>query len=127
MNTFYYILLLHFIGDFVMQSRKIAENKASNFYYMTEHCIIMMAVFAIGLYSAIPSSDTWCKFLALLWCTHFLQDTFVWRSYKWIMTKQLGKKIATFKYWKDHGFWITIGFDQMLHIATLYFLWRVFI
>ena len=127
MNTFYYLLLLHFIGDFVFQSRRIAENKSSDFRVMIHHCLILAAVFGVGMFSVIPSFDAWMCFILALFGTHYLQDTFVWRSYKWLMTQRYRSELDKFEYWKDSGFWSTIGFDQMFHVATLYFLWRVFI
>ena len=127
MNTFYYILFLHFIGDFLFQSRRIAENKSTQFTVMIHHCLIIMGVFGFGLFNVIPDFNKWMSFILAAFGTHYLQDTFVWRYYKWLMTERYRSEVDKFEYWKDSGFWSTIGFDQMLHIMTLYFLWRVFV
>jgi len=127
MIPFYYLLLLHFIGDFVFQSREIAENKSAKFSVMNTHCMTLFTTFLGGLYFLGCDLHKTIGFLICLYCTHFLQDTFVWRSYKWLMMQRYRSELPKFEYWKDSGFWSTIGFDQMMHVATMYYLWRAFL
>ena len=127
MISFYYLLILHFIGDFWLQDRRIAENKSIKFSVMGEHCMHLLNVFLIGLLFPLWDIHKVASFVLCLYCTHFLQDTFVWRSYKHIMKILLGDKLKDFEYWKESSFYSVIGFDQMLHVATLYYLWKAFL
>lgn len=123
MIILYYLLLLHFVSDFLMQNRYIAENKSKDFSVMTAHCLIIFFLFA-PILSVLPHGILFAFVYSLI---HFLQDTFVWRSYKYIITKTWRGDIRGFKYWEENSFYSTIGFDQMLHVATLIFLQKVFL
>ena len=105
---FYYLLLLHYISDFLLQDRKMAEHKSKDWRIMFLHCFFIWAVFLLANN----------VFLATIYaCIHYLQDTFIWKFYK-------RNKSMSFEYWKDSLFYSTIGLDQILHISTIYFLWR---
>jgi Protein of unknown function (DUF3307) len=104
--------ILHFIGDFLLQSRWMAENKGRLWSALGAHIGILTLVFAAGTGS-----------LSLAICNgavHALIDRNIWNGYKWY---RRGEDIATFQYWKDHLFWATLGLDQMLHGLTI--LWLV--
>jgi hypothetical protein len=60
---------------------------------------------------------------------HGLIDAYIWNLYKWQVMKRL-KALGldderlefeknNFEYWKDKGFYTTIGLDQFLHHATI--------
>lgn len=124
---FCYLLLLHFVSDFLLQNRLVATKKSSDFWYMFIHCFIIFCIFYLGLYFSSYSYGNMVLFCYSYVLIHFIQDTFVWRGYKWIITKKLGNKVKDFKYWEESSFYSTIGFDQMLHTITLYCLWRLFL
>lgn len=129
----YYLLLLHFIGDFLLQNREIAENKSKNFEVMGNHILRIYTVFLFGLW--LPFSIPYPNLIGFIlsYCLlHFLQDTFIWRSFKWFKMRPTKDNKSPFpsgeyRYWEDSSFYATIGFDQMLHVATLIFLQRMFL
>jgi len=130
MISFYYLLLLHFIGDFLMQDRHTAENKSKSFSVMHEHCFDVLLIYLVGLFLIGKNIHNIDGFLIFIYCTHFLQDTLIWRGYKYFISKTSEYKTAIFykkeyRYWEKSHFYHAIGFDQMLHIATLYLLWKV--
>lgn len=101
-------LLLHFVSDFVMQSRWIAENKSTDWRALGTHMGHIWLVFLVGTFS-LPLASSY----ALI---HGLQDRFIWRGYKWLRRNE---QVTTFQYWKDDLFWQTVGLDQLLHALTL--------
>lgn len=118
----YYLLLLHFISDFVLQSREVAIKKSNSFVYMLLHCSNIYTIFGLGLIIIYPFTDSIANFLIVNTWVHFLQDTFIWRSYKFLVRNK-----PDFKYWESKSFYIVIGFDQMLHVMILMFLKELFL
>jgi len=103
------LIIVHFISDFLLQRRVVGVNKSSNWLAMAEHiCIIFLCFLPFGV-----------EFAACNALIHMLIDKNIWTIYKYIRRDENKK---TFKYWEDHLFYSTIGFDQLLHIATLIFL-----
>jgi hypothetical protein len=103
--------ILHFIGDFLLQSRWMAENKGTLWRALGAHIGILTLVFAVGTGS-----------LSLAVCNgliHAVIDRHIWNGYKWY---RRGEDITTFPYWKDHLFWATLGLDQLLHGLTIIWL-----
>jgi hypothetical protein len=116
------LLLLHFIADFVLQPREMGKKKSEEPRWLAGHLAIQFTVFA-------PFTSIW---FALANCTiHGVIDWFIWRGYKYSVISRLGithmnmnaPNIAelknSWKYWEDHLFYTTIGFDQLLHALTL--------
>ncbi len=106
--------ILHFIADFLLQSREVATNKSSNINYLLTHCGILGVVFILGLYSFIGFNAIILACLNTI--IHGAIDWNIWKVYKYFRRKE---DIKTFKYWEDSLFYATIGFDQLLHSLTL--------
>ena len=129
------LLILHFLADFVLQTREMGTKKSSDVRWLGAHLAIMFLVF-------FPFTSIW---FALLNCAvHGVIDWYIWRGYKWIVNqriikylKDLGvygvnpdlndvcfrlayeKNVNEWKFWEDHLFFTTIGLDQVLHGITL--------
>lgn len=124
MNKLITLCIAHFICDFVLQSRKMGTNKSSSYKYLGQHiAIIFIGFLPFGLAFALLNS-----------LIHAIIDKHIWTLYKvlvyyrhkygYIPNKdEFGVYIPlnakTFKYYEDYYFYLTIGFDQMLHIITL--------
>lgn len=111
------LLISHYIGDFILQSRKIATTKSSKLSSLFIHLtIIYCSLIPITLYLKVS------LFIPLLYCTlHGIQDWFIWKGYKIIHSIQLRTA-----YYEDHLFYSTIGFDQLLHTIILLYLYQFF-
>ena len=111
-----WLFILHFIADFLLQSRQIATKKSENFRYLSEHCLILLFTFVLGI--------GWISNGVLLSLTnmivHGIIDWNIWRVYK-------KGKSWDFEYWKDATFYTIIGLDQLLHGLTLIVLNKLFI
>lgn len=134
-----YVFFLHFIGDFYLQDRETARKKSLNKTWLFKHAAILYCVFQVGTLAM------W--FLKGDWMYHYL-DTFgfsvgnvlihalidwnIWKFYR--LTVRLRnphflsepEAAANWRYWEDHVFHLTLGFDQFLHAATLIVLYRFF-
>lgn len=115
----YILLFSHFVGDFVCQSRYIAENKSKSWLVLTFHvfiltiCIYLMSL-TLGWLFGYESSGI--LLLSLInGVLHFCTDAAT-------------SRITTYFYKKGdmHKFFTTIGADQFLHSITLIFLWGIF-
>jgi len=101
-------LLFHFIGDFVLQSDKMAKNKSSSNFYLTLHVLVysLFCGICIYLYNIICLNCTLnpiILFLALF-LPHFAIDYF---------TSRINSRL-----WKEnkvHWFFVSVGADQYYH------------
>ncbi len=101
------VLFAHWIADFVLQTRWMAENKSHSFKALGFHVVVYGLVMWVMLFNLV--SPQWILINVAL---HFAIDSITSKlnTYFW----QNGQKNA---------FFITVGFDQFLHsfflIATL--------
>lgn len=94
----YYILTIHWIADFIVQTDKMAKNKSTSWMWLISHILTYSAcLLPFGLF-----------FAAINGAAHFIVDAITSR--------------VTSYYWKKENrkmFFIVIGLDQLLHTATL--------
>lgn len=101
------MIVCHFLGDFVFQTRYMAENKTKSVIVLINH-VLAYACLMIPL--AYLVSIEWFAFNVFM---HFLQDL-TWYKFcykfvpKWEGNNTVNSKI-----------WCVIGVDQMLHLLTL--------
>lgn len=113
-----YLFVLHFIADFILQSREMGKKKSQEFNWLVRHLSIQFGIFLIGL--ALFNVRYAVEFAGLNALIHGLIDWNIWKFYK--VSVYLRDKTATaetWRYWEDHLFYTTIGLDQLLHGATL--------
>ena len=118
-----YIFLLHFIADFLLQSREIGKKKSEEFGWLLIHLGIQWSVLMLGLLPFYITESV-MLFVSLNCLIHGIQDWYIWRIYKISVFRRFPKANLNFKYWEDTWFYSTIGFDQLLHFSTLYLLWK---
>lgn len=94
-----FLLVLHFVADFILQSDWMAQNKSKNNWALLSHAIVYTSPFALfyGL-----------KFALITFLFHFWQDYF---------TSRINSKL--WKAGKVHYFFVGVGADQLLHFYTL--------
>ena len=92
------IYTLHFIADFILQSDYVAQNKSKNNWVLIQHGFIYSLPFILisPLYAVANG------------VIHIFVDYF---------TSRVSSKL--WAQGKVHWFFVTIGFDQLLHILTL--------
>ena len=141
MKVLIIMFIAHFVADFLMQDRETAKNKSTQFRYLFKHLMDIYSVFLLsllyftGIYLAVKLA--FCNMII-----HGMIDWNIWRGYKWSVVRRITKSIKgplfvynltdnkfeshafqdalkNWKYWEDHWFYATIGFDQLLHGLTI--------
>ena len=102
-----YIIIAHFIGDFILQSDYHALNKSTNNLVLFNHIMWYLIPFIpIGLFFTIKYYFIW---IILNGTAHYITDYITSR--------------ATSKLWqsgKRHWFFVVIGLDQAAHYSFLF-------
>ncbi len=125
----YYELLLilflsHFIGDFLLQPRKMAINKSNlaKPIYLLRHTFTIWITAYIPLIFFTHHTDA-MEISLLIAMLHGVIDSCSWNFYKVSVRKRTitETQYHNFKYYEDHWFYVTIGADQLLHSLTIIF------
>ena len=109
------ILSIHWFADFVLQTDKQAKGKSKNMDDLIAHTTIYSIVFMVGIcflwgnghstYFYVTNS---ILFGIITYAIHTVQDYF---------TSRLNSKLWVAG--KVHLFFVSVGFDQLLHFAQL--------
>ena len=128
-----YLFFLHFVSDFILQSREMGKKKSEDFFWLLNHILIILCVFSFGLLF------TNLKFVFINAIIHGIIDWNIWKLYKYFVMRRLyapGPSSPendpahplmvkeTWKYWEDSWFYATIGLDQLLHFTTIVILYE---
>jgi hypothetical protein len=131
-----FALCLHFVADFLLQSREMGKKKSSEFIWLAKHIGIQFSIIALGM-SFMLGFKMALIFSLLNALIHGLIDWNIWGLYKLSAYKRIMQEAKQFKiseqerqawvaesgrnwqYWEDHWFYATIGFDQLLHSLTI--------
>jgi len=113
------IMLIHYIADFQMQSRHIAETKSKCNKSLSIHVLIYMGTFIMaGLVNVVcrTNLDVWkfAEFVLTNGLLHWLTD--------YITSRETTK---AYQNGDMEKFWNIIGFDQLIHGVTLYTTWEI--
>ena len=112
MSLFDWLLVAHLVGDFLIQTDNMANQKIENWPWMLRHigCYMVMITAVLLVYSVTYHLPMWQTVLALLFvgATHVLLDRrgFVVR---WMHLVGMSP---------DHP-WLGIVVDQVFHVLTL--------
>lgn len=121
MGIAFIIILIHWVADFVLQTDKQAKGKSKNWTDLLSHTMTYSVVWlAVGLIWVILSNfnltglyvcDIWfvVKFTIITFLAHTTTDYF---------TSRVNSKLWSEN--KVHLFFVSIGFDQILHYAQLF-------
>jgi len=103
------ILTIHWFADFVLQTDKQAKGKSKNWSDLLDHTFNYSAIFlVISFFCA-----AYCG-LTILW---FAPVTFICHTITDFYTSRVNSKL--YEEGKNHEFFVSIGFDQLLHFAQL--------
>jgi hypothetical protein len=124
-----YLMLFHWIGDFVFQSRYMAETKHQLFSSLFLHTAIYSLVMAVGMWSLVPILYIVTMYVINFTFWKLLLSTFlifVFHSLTDSVTSGMTKKFHS--YGQTKKFFTTIGFDQWFHlIQILVIYWTIFV
>lgn len=108
------ILAVHWIGDFAFQTDKMAKGKSKNWNDLLSHT---------GVYSLIWLIPSFIIFFneletGLIKTLIFLLVTFTFHTITDYFTSRLNSKLWAEN--KMHWFFVSVGFDQILHYIQLF-------
>lgn len=117
------IILIHWIADFVVQSDEQAKGKSKNWKHLLGHTVTYSGVWlVIGFtiltdwfndWSIAVSNSIW-MFVLITFVLHTITDYF---------TSRLNSKL-----WAKgdvHNFFVSVGFDQVLHYIQLFLTYQL--
>lgn len=110
------IILLHWFADFVLQTDWQAKNKSTSNRALFEHVAsYSMLWFLASIGWAGWTSNWWMLgFMPITFACHFITDYF---------TSRLNTKL--WKAGKVHEFFVSVGFDQVLHYVQLFLTYKL--
>lgn len=112
-----YLFTLHFVADFMLQSREIGRKKTKEIDYLLLHGIGVLYTFAAAWY--IFGIGGW-ELALVNSVIHMIIDANIWRLYYFtVWWRNPYVTPSRWKYWEDYWFYFTIGLDQLLHIITI--------
>jgi hypothetical protein len=112
-QLFIFILLIHFLADFALQTDEQAKGKSTSLSWLTKH---------VGVYSIIWLMASWFYFDNFLPALYFATITFVAHWCTDFITSRIGKP-----FWDKgdyHNGFVVVGFDQVLHYIQLYYTFK---
>jgi hypothetical protein len=110
---FIWLLMGHFIFDWLLQTHWMSMNKSKHWLPLTVHSFIYALGVYITAWAALGGFPTWYTLL-ILFVTHVLLDDY--RFHIWWMTKI--KRIPAEK--ARETLWMIICIDQIWHILILF-------
>lgn len=104
------ILIIHWIADFVCQTDKMAKGKSKNWNDLLSHTSTYSLVWFIPIIFLLNEVNwTASVFVGITFVAHTITDYF---------TSRLNSKL--WSEGKTHWFFVSIGFDQILHYVQLF-------
>jgi hypothetical protein len=109
------ILFIHWVADFVMQRDEIAKSKSKSIVVLNIHSLEYIAVWFLPLFYYSMTIEepykllSFIGFMIITYVSHFITDYYTSR-----LNARLWKK------GKSHRFFVSVGFDQLLHYGQLF-------
>ena len=101
------LFLIHFVSDFVLQTREMAMKKSTQVEWLAYHVLIYSLPFLL-MHVFFQDILKTFAFVVINFAGHFITD-------------YISSKIGTYYWNKDnmHKFFVTIGADQLFHMIAL--------
>lgn len=114
----FFILIIHWIADFILQTSYEAENKSKNFKALLSHTFTystcwFIILFPLGIYRPNETTEWY-----VVSCFTFIVITFILHTITDYYTSRLNSKLWASK--QVHNFFVSIGGDQILHYVQLF-------
>lgn len=123
LNLIPYLMFIHWLGDFVLQTNQMAQNKSTSWKWLSAHILtygatLLLGLLPVGFLMQGPLTLSTLFYLILIFGyyalvnagLHFIIDAITSR-----ITSRLWKEQ------KVHEFFVVIGIDQFLHFICLYY------
>lgn len=114
MTAFLILLAVHWFADFCIQTHWQAQNKSKRNDALMSHVLTYSACLTVAAGLLFPSPQ-WLGFVWLNALLHFATDYCTSRASSRLYAQE-----------RRHDFFVVIGFDQLIHQATLAATMKVF-
>lgn len=109
MILFLYLLVIHWLADFVAQTHWMAINKSKSNKALLYHVSVYTLIFGLCLSGyAVNNLDHLLLFLSVNFVLHFITDYITSRKNSILWTAG-----------RTHDFFVMVGLDQLIHQLTL--------
>ena len=111
----FYIILIHYIADFMFQTEKMATNKKNSIVPLLKHTILYSMIMGFGFIFIFPTILQVILFTVLTFCGHTIVDYYT--------SKITGKLFENKTYYTglpNFGAFSIIGLDQVIHYLILF-------
>lgn len=108
-RLFLFILLIHFLADFGLQTHEQATKKSSDWLMLFYHVGVYSLVWLIGAWVWFDSVIIAIIFAAITFMSHYITDAITARVSKPFFTNN-----------DYHNGFVVVGFDQILHYIQLW-------
>jgi hypothetical protein len=110
------IQFIHFIADFLFQTREMATNKSSSIKWLSLHVLVYSFITTIFWIGFTADLQTLVSIFIVTFMTHWPTD-------------YCTSKLTTYFYGKNNlfAFFSVIGFDQFIHTTTLILTYNYYI
>ena len=118
----YLLIFTHWFADFVLQTDDMATKKSKSLFWLSQHIL----AYGLGLWGfcflnaffskEVPPFSSAFEFVIVNMIAHFAID---------FVTSKITSKLWQEK--KVHNFFVVIGFDQALHMATIFLTYEYFL
>ena len=122
MMVAFYIVVIHFIADFIFQAEEWATNKSKSNFALFKHVTMYTIIWSMAGLFIFSDPFKYLIFLLVTFLTHFTTDYFTSRIVsRKFANNEYGSPIPNF------GAFTVIGFDQVLHYAQLFLTYHLLI
>jgi len=107
-STLIFILLIHFLADFGLQTHDQATSKSTSIKWLTYHVGVYSIMWLFAAFYYFGALDLALKFALITFFFHWVTD---------FVTSRIGKP-----FWDKQDFhngFVVVGFDQVLHYVQL--------
>jgi hypothetical protein len=114
-ELFVYMLTVHFLADFTLQTSNQATEKSTDLRMLSYHVLTYSAIWLLAAFVIFHSWTIGILFALITFAAHFVTD---------YATSRIGKK-----FWDTgdyHNGFVVVGFDQLLHYIQLYYTFLYF-
>ena len=110
---FVYILLIHFLADFGLQTHEQATKKSTDVLFLLYHVLVYSSIWFMAVITIFSFEKAFFFFVITLF-SHFVIDFF---------TSRIGKP-----FWDKQDFhngFTVVGYDQVLHFLQLWYTFKL--
>jgi len=115
MMVAFFIVVIHFISDFIFQAEEWATNKSKSNFVLFKHVAEYTIIWSVSGLFIFSDPFKYLIFLLVTFVSHFTTDYFTSRIVsRKFANNEYGSPIPNF------GAFTVIGFDQVLHYGQLF-------